>query len=435
MFNGLRSENKTKQRVAATNLARELIESARDVSYADLSTATLHDELAQQPGLSDVSSTSNYLIARRGIDYQVDGTVCIMDDPADGAGPRNTADGSYCSDSATPGTTDKNPEDYKRVTITVSWQPNAGPRTSITQATVVNNPGSASGPAILTLTPNGFTLPVTTEPSSHTLNFQFTTNTKPTTANWLLDGSVQTPSPTVDSTGKVWSFAWNIQNVPDGTYLVAAEAFNFSGYSGPGRSLSVQLNRLVPKAPVLVYGGRSILQPNVVDLEWNAEADKDIVGYAVYRGSTIVCPMGQILSCTDTSAPNGTPTYTVYAYDYAPDGTLRAGPGTSISVSNSNHQPNTPTLFTGSVNAGGWYDLSWHRPSPDDPDNGDSVVLYRIYRDGQTVNERYDEWYSSSSTVSYRDSKPNGVQHTYWITAVDNHGAESVMAGPLTVGP
>src|SRR5437763_1434759 len=52
LFNGLRSENKTKQRVAATNLARELIESARDVPYADLSTATLVAELSQQPGLS-----------------------------------------------------------------------------------------------------------------------------------------------------------------------------------------------------------------------------------------------------------------------------------------------------------------------------------------------------------------------------------------------
>src|SRR5215213_1682115 len=86
----------------ATNLTRELIEGARSVPYEKVSSPGVVSELQALPGLD-------------GID------VCIMDDPKDGGGPRPTT-ATFCANSAPAGTTDKNPEDYKRITVIVTWK-------------------------------------------------------------------------------------------------------------------------------------------------------------------------------------------------------------------------------------------------------------------------------------------------------------------------
>src|SRR5215213_4722438 len=133
----------------ATNLARELIEGARSVPYEKVSSPGVVSELQALPGLDDIDGGA-YTIRRNGTTYDVG----IMDDPKDGGGPRPTT-ATFCANSAPAGTTDKNPEDYKRVAVTVTWKDQG--RTRISRQTgLINNPGSASGPAIRSLTPVGY---------------------------------------------------------------------------------------------------------------------------------------------------------------------------------------------------------------------------------------------------------------------------------------
>ena len=432
--------NKTRDREAAVALTRELIEAARGVPYDRLSTETLRAELSRQPGLDGVSG-GEYLIARRGALFRVEGTACVMDDVNDGAGTKFTTE-AFCPDAARAGTTtrvDRNPEDYKRVTLTISWKPQAGARQSLTQTSVINNPGSSTGPAIRSLTPRSpTTLPVLTQPSDGTLYFNATTSSQPKTINWLLDGTPQANAPTNAGGGVSWNFSWNIASVDDGSYLVSAEAFNQYGVSGPSRSLTVQLNRYRPRTPAGAGGGRSLLHSNVVDIQWNANTEKDIVGYTVTRSDgTTICAMSRSTVCRDDAAPpGGGPKYRISAWDHAPDGSLRASAvPAEVTISESNKRPFVPFSVTGTFNSAGYVELKWHRPAPEDPDPGDSVLFYRVYRDGVSVSSRYDQWYSIESQPIYRDYNLGGTSHTYRITAVDRFYGESTLTEPLTVGP
>jgi hypothetical protein len=73
--------------------------------------------------------------------------------------------------------------------------------------------------------------------------------------------------------------------------------------------------------------------------------------------------------------------------------------------------------------------LAWTAPNPTDAD-GDPIDFYRIYRDGQAVANRYDT--APGTATTYTDTGTGGVQHTYWVTAVDPQLAESPAAGPVT---
>ncbi|MDP8943398.1 MAG: prepilin-type N-terminal cleavage/methylation domain-containing protein [Actinomycetota bacterium] len=59
--------------------------------------------------------------------------------------------------------------------------------------------------------------------------------------------------------------------------------------------------------------------------------------------------------------------------------------------------------------------LSWGAAS--DPDAGDRVAAYRVYRDGVL--------YATTSSLSYTDGSLGRERHTYWVTAVDTGDAES----------
>ena len=423
---------KNRQREAGIALAREVVEAARAISYEDLAEPGFSAALAAQPGLEDTTAGSTYTISRRGYTYTVTGQVCVMDDLNDGAGPRGTGS-TFCADAPAAGTADRNPEDYKRVTVKVAWKSNTTTR-QVTQTAVVNNPGSASGPAIRSLIPKGFSTPMTANVNE--LTFSATTSSKPTTINWLLDGTVMTPVP-YDVGGQVaWEFKWNIQNTDDGPYLVSAEAFNQYGVSGPGRSLTVTLNRFAPRRPTAARGGRSILFP-VVDIEWSANTERDIVGYQVYRqGKTEpICTLQTQTTCTDTNPPaTGDVRYFVYAYDFDASNSLRASDGAQVDVRDANTRPYAPQSLTGQM-SNGIVKLTWNQPSPEDPDGGDQIAYYRVYRDGQLLSNRYDTAGTVPGAVSYFDRDHKGVPRTYWVTAVDRNLGESTMVGPVTVTP
>lgn len=437
-----RANSATRQRDAGVNLARDLIEAARSVPYERLTDTGVAGELQRVPGLEDRSGLG-YDIERGGVDYAVAVDVCVMDDPADGGGPRSSTT-TFCANSALPGTHDRNPEDYKRVAATVTWRQNGSATQSVVQTGIVGNPGSASGPAIRSIAPRGYPSPfVVTDPTVTSLMIDVTTSSRPAAINWLLDGTVQQPAPAINgSSGLAWAFSWNVgavdTGVLDGDYIVSAEAFNLYGVSGPGRQETVILNRRRPFKPRQVTGGRTNF--GTVEIEWTANAERDIAGYEVYRegSSTPVCPVArQKLDtlCVDRDPPSGsTLKYWVYAYDSDPvSGAARIGDQSDIlTVVDNDQAPYPPGDLTSSRAADGSVTLSWRRPSPEDRDPGDGIEFYRVYRDGQALGDRYARWFDSSSIVRWQDTATGGTTHSYWVTAVDEHYAESPYLGPVS---
>jgi hypothetical protein len=381
-----------------------------------------------------------------------------MDEGRDGGGDHSG--GGFCADSVAPNTprqgggpADRNPEDYKRVTVTVAWSERN--RTyQQSQTAIVNNPGSIAGPAIRTLTLLGNTaspvphivddagdgLPSWNLGPAQQVTVHFTTSLKPASTNWLLDGAIQTPAPgPYDGTGKAFAITWNYSALVDGTYVIGAEAYDKYGVAGPGRSLSVTLNRYLPAKVKNLAGGKN---NGVVELEWSANTERDIIGYTVERediaGSGIwaqVCPLiaGAVItetSCTDDVPAPGSPRYRVRAWDSAPDGSARPSDQYSdiLTVPAVNAEPNQVTELTGVNNGDGTVTLTWKRPDPTDPD-GDAIDFYRIYRDGTAVGDRYSRWYDSGQNVTWTDTTAGGVGHTYYVTAVDTNYAESDPVG------
>jgi len=347
-----------------------------------------------------------------------------MDDPADGGGAHDTA--SFCSGSAT-GTTDRKPDDYKSVTIDVTWArpPSHG---SAREQALITNPGNSVGPAINTLSLTGMANNVITSVVANA-SFGLTTSVAPQTVAWSIDGAVQGSA---TGAGTTWNFVWPITNLVDGTYLVEARAYNANGVTGGPRTLTVSLNRFIPLAPTGLAAGRS---GTVVDLEWIANAERDVVGYRVKRveglGTTTVCDFVTQPACQDPSPPNAASlVYTVTALDRDNNGNLREGlPSVAANVNLLNTRPGPPGVVTANANGDGSTTLTW--TAAHDPDLGDSVAFYRVYRDGSAFENRYDRT-GDGITLSLVDGRSDGTTHTYWVSAVDTQLAESVLLGPVT---
>jgi prepilin-type N-terminal cleavage/methylation domain-containing protein len=438
-----RANTATRQRDAATNLARDVIEAIRTVPYDRLTDPGVLGQLQDLPGLASTTA-GTYTVKRGATLYTVSVDICVMDDPRDGGGPRSGA-ANICAGSAPAGTQDRNPEDYKKVTPTITWRTGSGLTRTIVQTGIVSNPGSASGPAIRSIAPRGFAAPyVVTNQLATSVIVDLTTSSRPEAVNWLLDGTVQqTPPVATGTSGLAWVFTWTIGNVDtgvlDGDYILSAEAFNQYGVSGPGRQETVILNRRNPFKPRQVVGGRTPF--GTVEIEWTANSERDIAGYEVYReGSTSpVCPLAaQRLDtiCVDTSPPNApNVNYWVYAYDKNPVTSLpRIGDQSdTLRVVADNLPPYAPTALSATRAPDASVTLQWNRPAPQDPDSGDAVEFYRIYRDGKALTDRYARWFDPAASVTWQDTATEGTTHTYWVTAVDRRYAESPYLGPVTL--
>jgi hypothetical protein len=465
---------RSKTRQAATSLTRQIVEDVRAIPFEKLDPNSLADELKSQPGLEPLPG-GGYTLRRGNVTFTVDATVCSLDDPRDGIGSHTG--GTFCStgvnwkgcqllgtvsgtgaaailgsqytsaQAAAAGTScgsgtataaDLDPQDYKRVNITLRWGTNRSTR----QTTMIANPGTASGPSITNLvvsTGGGSTTITDPSPSAATIGFTATTSRPPAAVSWTLDGDNQG---SISGSGTTWPFNWALGPVDtptfvDGTYIVGARAVDVNGVAGATRTLTITVNRRRPFAPTGLAAGRN---DQVVDLEWRANRERDIVGYYVYRetGTTPVrvCPASgttplTATNCQDTAPPAGTLQYHLVAVDRDKDGNLREGDSsTTVTVNTGNNPPNPPTNLQSSSNAGTTI-LRWDAPNPADPDAGDSIHFYRIYRDGTSYGDRYDRT-GDGATLSYTDTSTGGVPHTYWITAVDSQLAESTLAGPKT---
>lgn len=475
--------SKTKAREGATHLGRQVLEIARSVPYRDLTPAAVEAELAARPGLADAKPTSpGYQIVSREFTYDVAITVCSLDDPKDRLGTHD-ATVTFCSDSpplpnGTPADAprDRNPDDFRRVAVALSWHARPAAATGDTrQTTILTNPVGGLGPSVISLEMDSLLSPITgvspllsnTEPLL--ANFDVKTDLPAQTVLWSINGAVQGSA---SGSGTSWSFDWPFfangsLTVFDGTYLVRAEAFDDEGRSGTTGLETVVVNRMVPLPPTGVEGGRN-LKDNFVDVEWHANPEHDVVGYRVYRSTVVPVPgaLGTRVTCAgpeagaqymtktaclDQGAPApvtvlGIPVaslyYTVVAVDRAPNGDLREGlPTTATQIAEGNTAPTKPTGLTACTGgAPGCNDadgqpaptgttvLSWN-PSSD----ANGIKFYRVYRGGSTYDKRYDRLYpTAGKPLVFIDSKPEGGPYEYRISAVDERFGESQLSDPVT---
>jgi prepilin-type N-terminal cleavage/methylation domain-containing protein len=482
----------TKSREGANNLAREIIDAARGVDYDSLTPTDAVPAMQAEPGLADNDpATPGWQISRRSVTYTIASLpICIIDDGKDGYGAHpapvtGSTAADYCPGQPT-GTADGNPDDFRRMDLTITWKVGANSY-SLRETTLIINPSGGIGPTIKTLCLVNFATdascpatPVATPILHGTNSVNFLAVTSVADAlGWnandgVSGGDVNTANPR-GAANTAWNFTWNLGTdadpncttpnfVLDGNYIVSAQAFfgiGSAAVAGPVKPLTVPINRDAPFKVCGFDGGFDDGQasdpgrPQAVDMQWTANLERDVVGYHIYRvkGST---DSGDTLVCDTTGWPNvsgtcvcpsqttcldtnpklsySTVTYRIVAVDTDPSTSgPREGP-TSASITVDQSGSNKPPADPGSPRitiSNGLPVITWNSSS--DPDTGDSVAFYRVYRDGKAYSNRYDRvdlgvvggCAVGAATCSYTDEDPGSGGHSYWITAVDTHYDES----------
>jgi Tfp pilus assembly protein PilV len=447
----LKATAATRAREGATNLARQVLEDVREISYAQLSPSSITTELQERHGLSDASGAAGWQVVQRGITYTVTASECSIDDPKDGYGVHENSlkENPFCSESSTTGTTDTQPEDLKRVTVDVTWVAK-GRSPDVHQVETLTAAGQAPGLnatnlrlASGTVYSGTATEPViTTQPSSASLTFEVSSPSSTTAMKWAVEGVAQTPAP-VYKTGTTWTFSWSIPltTVSDGTYEISAQAIDATGVVGPPVTLPVTLLRTTPAAVKGIVGGYNTVKVSgtptkAVELEWSANTERNVIGYRVYnQNNALVCPgslttLSVSLSCVDLSPLSTTAAlkYTAYAVYRKFDGSL--GQGAASTFTTATGPPVAPTAVAelkAKKEADGSVHLEWPAVT-----TGQTVTFYRIYRGSTDYTSRYAAVQATgSSPITFTDSNA-ATEHEYWITAVTANLTESAFLGPVT---
>ncbi len=445
----------TRAREGASNLARQVLEQAHTIPYAQLSPGAVTEEL-QALGLKDESAESGWQIVRRGITYTVLAEECAIDDPKDGYG-KHEIKTNYCSESQTETTSganqDTQPEDLKRITVVAKWTLQGRSR-EVRQAQTIAYAGQAIGlstSGLRLISPTGkeaSSAPLISEPTIHELEFEVTAPSSTTAVYWSLEGARQSTA-ALHPSGTRWTFLWNITGVSDGTYEVAAQAVNASDVVGPPISFQVTLIRGEPAAPSGIKGGFnkvlvSGLQKQVSELQWQANSERNVIGYRVYNPSGgLVCPgslstVSLAISCIDFNppafnAPNLQYKVVALYRKAAPVGEtlseeISASLPGPLTLLGSESKPNPPVNLKLEKNAEGAAVLKWEPPS-----TGPTPAFYRIYRGTTDYTGRYDVT-GSGTTYTYTDTETGGTSHSYWVTSATSNLTESPtseMLGPV----
>ncbi|HWW90422.1 MAG TPA: hypothetical protein VNY35_06550 [Solirubrobacteraceae bacterium] len=450
----------THQREAGTNLARQVLEDARGIPYAQLSPSTIVSQLQAMPGLKNEGS--GWQVQRGGITYTIAVQECSIDDGKGGAwGVHVNAFGEnpFCKDAEEKEfegkageVRDLQPEDLKRITAVVTWTAR-GRTPEVRQVQTVSSAGATPGLNAINLhleSPFVSTSPVIeTEPVSGSLTFAVSSPTGTTAMRWSLEGIAQSTAPTLKE-GTTWTFSWPIPNpaVSDGTYTVAVQSIDKLGVLGPPVSIPVTLIRNVPVAVSGIKGGFNKVNvagvsTKVVDLQWQPNAERNIIGYRVYRPGGILgsetglaCPgslstLSTTTSCIDFASPEYTAsnlTYKVVALYRNVKGEVAEGsPGLRTILGGPPPPPNPPPEkpepgLQLTHNAEGAAVLTWNAPS-----GGEPVIFYRIYRGSTNYTSRYNEA-TGTEFIDTNAAEP----HTYWVTAVDANLTESTFSVSVT---
>jgi type II secretory pathway pseudopilin PulG len=473
----------TRLRQAETSLAREALEDARGLAPAQLTPTAI--AAAVQSSVPQATLSGSNLVVTRAVSssgsptsFTVSFTVCDLDDPSDGAGNHSAAPpsgGVWCPDVGSSGTQDSNPSDYKRLSVTVTPSNRSTPTI---QQTILIYSRPVNGPAVSCLSTSATCPgPNATVTSGSSLTFNVTTTAAADRIQWLVNGnlppSAQIPATATDPyapSGTSSSFTWNFPTA-DGTYTIAAVAYDANGNSGTRSTMVVNLNRHQVIAPTLFNAGWNDLTGGV-EIQWVPSVDQDVLYYRVYRqygsnASQLVTTCGASGNVTGTSCadapesalapplPSARPnpctsssqSYTTTAYywvvgvDTNPsNGQPRENTAQSPKVDANlcDHQPSAPSTLSGTLN-NGQLSLTWNVPSPAGSDSWASVQAWRVYRwpsnrSVQIPGDRYQFVGNSPAVASYTDSSPDpgGTQQSYCVTAVDTHLNESPCSPVVT---
>ena len=458
--------SKTRAREGGTQVARSIVEVSRSLRYRDLYADALLAALSARPGLGDSKpGAPGHTIESRNVDYEVTITVCSLDDAQDGLGS-HTGPVAFCSDSSSlpAGSTtgpDRNPDDYKRVRVTLHWTTRETGQ-SITQTSAIINPVGGLGPSVTSLTPTSVpnSEPISiTNLSVDSVDFLVTTSAVAEGVNWSVGGE-----PTGEATGSLtnWNFTWELDE-PDGTplyhdctYVIQADAYDEQGRAGTPRARTVVVNRRPPVPPIGFGGGRNGTG-DFVDLQWLHSPECDIRGYRVYRsdtagvlGNSIVCigesaDVTEEIGCLD-QPPAGTHYYTLKALDLDTSGGTREGAASQqITIGPATDRPPAPANVRLCIGDGtescvdaagdpapvGMVVVSWDPSS--DPEG---IQFYRIYRNGSAYADRHDDYFANADEPGFAwfEFDSQNAPHTYRVTAVDGSFAESELSDAVTGG-
>ncbi|MEA2388652.1 MAG: hypothetical protein QOG41_1425 [Thermoleophilaceae bacterium] len=319
--------SQARAREGATNLGREVLEDARSTAYANVGPpGWLQPKLQSlSGGTGTVTSPSTYsqqtTVTRRGIAYTVVVTPCSVDDSRDSYGAHG-AGINWCTDSGSSGTTDGQPEDMKRVAVTISWTVNGRVQSPLTLTGTFGSSGAAIGPATSALAivaPTGLTGSppvVATNPAGGIVKFRGTSVGAADMKFTVNGGEQQTGI--VNNNNTTWDFSWNISALKDGTYTIGAVAIDALGTRGQPLTIQITLNRTVPGPLANLTGGYNYVKVAgtrtlVLEGAWDANAEGNVTGYEVDRGATVVCGGATSLAteCIDLNPPaSGSATYT-----------------------------------------------------------------------------------------------------------------------------
>jgi hypothetical protein len=413
-------------RQAGVALVRDIVEAARQMPFRQVTSSTIVSRLQQNANLRGNGSTTKWQIKRGSATFTVTATVCGVDDPSDGSGSH--AEGGFCPTAGATGTTDANPIDFKLITAKASWSEEK--KTKSVEQHVLMTSGGKDRPGVESLTLMSPASPDITTPAITGASFRATTTITANALVWSIDGSQQGSAA---GDGRTWNFNWLLPPV-DGAYEVSAQAYDASGVSGTSRSLTITVNRYPPSAPEDFFAGRN---GSVVEVEWVPNAERDVIGYRVYRQAKnngpveLACPLTdpEAAECVDPSPPpedNQQLRYWVVGVDRDPAGADREGAASAWVNVNAPRPapPAPPTDFAITEDDEGNVTLTW-------TDHG--AVGYRIYRDGYAVGNRYGFVDAEDLEFEFDDPDPGIEPHQYWITAVDDVLQESVLVGPVTL--
>src|SRR6185312_11998014 len=175
---------------------------------------------------------------------------------------------------------------YQRVSVTVTPTTRSTP---VIQQTILIYSRPVNGPAVTCLSTSATCPgPNVTITSGSSLTFNVTTTAVAARIQWLVNGNVppsaQIPSAATDpyapSTTSS-SFTWNFPTA-DGTYTIAAVAYDTNGSSGTRSTVVVRLNRHQVIAPTSFSAGWNDLTGGV-EIQWVPSVDQDVLYYHVYR--------------------------------------------------------------------------------------------------------------------------------------------------------
>jgi prepilin-type N-terminal cleavage/methylation domain-containing protein len=473
----------TRLRQQETSLAREVLEDSRGLAFTGLTSTTIASGL--QSVVPQATLSGSNLVVTRTVSsgtptsFNISFTVCDLDDPSDGYGSHSSAPasgGAWCPDVGSNSTQDSNPDDYKRLSVTITPSARSTP---VIQQTILIYSRPVNGPAVSCLSTSATCPgPSVTITSGTSLSFNVTTTTTAASIQWLVNGnkppSAQIPSGSTDPytppSGTSSSFTWSFPTA-DGTYAITAVAYDTNGNSGTRSTVVVNLNRHQVIAPTSLSAGWNDLTGGV-EVQWVPSVDQDVLYYHVYRqyggnAALLVTTCGASgnvtgTSCADAPEPAFAPPipsarpnpctsssqsytttdwYWVVGVDTDPStGAPRESSAQSPKVDANlcDHQPNAPSALSGTL-SNGQLALTWSAPSPAEPDSWDSIQAWRIYRWPSTravqiPGDRYQLVGNSPAATSYTDGSPDpgGVQQKYCVTAVDTHLDESPCSGVLT---